>query len=891
MTAHPWSGWLRAVSRVVPRPRRQEWLREWEAETAYAWQRMYTDGTATWGHRLALGLRVRTSLIDALWERKERMTMSGLWNEVRIALRSLARSPAFTVIAVMTLALGIGVNTAVFTLVDGVLLRPLPFPDSEELLSLRHQGRDGQDQLPLSSGLYFLYKEQSRTLDEVAMYSTASANLIIEGEPERLLGQSVTPDFFRVLGVDAARGRTFLEEEMEPGASPVMILSDGLWRSHFASDPDVIGRTVDTGGTLREVVGVMPPGFGYPDDTARFWMAMTLDRDQAPLAAFAANGIARMADGVAQEGAEAEIAGMLGTLDEIFPESQGASFLMDVGISAQIAPLKEFLVGDLDRTLWILLGTVGFVLLIAAANVANLLLVRAEGRQREMALRVAVGAGKRDVLKTFMGESVVLAVTGVGLGLLIALVAIRITAGFIPESLPRMTEVGMNLRVLGFTAAIGAGCAIFFGLFPLIRYGADDLAGQLKEGAARGTTGGGPSHRLRNGLVVTQVALAMVLLVGSGLMLRSFMALRAVDPGFDTSGILTARITVPPGEIQDPQEVAAFYRELQARLAAQPGVEAAGLVTSVPLGGGGGSFGGMAVEDHPRGPDELPIFAALPQIGPGAVEALGIDVIEGRAFQDGDEGDGLRAALVSRGFAETWWPDGSPVGRRVRFGGPDQDWHQIVGVVEDVRSQGLSTPPQGTVYFPTLGEVAGQFFVPRGQDLVVRVSGDPLAFLPVMRRELQALNPRIPLSNPRTMSEVFRGATARTSFTMSLLGAASGIALILGLVGIYGVISYIVSQRTREIGVRMALGASAGSVRGMVVRHGLSLALGGVVLGLVAAAGLSRVLGSLLFGVEALDPLTYGTVAASLVAVATLASWLPALRAAGVDPSKALRAE
>jgi predicted permease len=564
---------------------------------------------------------------------------------------------------------------------------------------------------------------------------------------------------------------------------------------------------------------------------------------------------------------------------------------MDVGLSARIAPLKEFLVGDLDTTLWILLGTVGFVLLIAAANVANLLLVRAEGRQREMALRVAVGASKGDVLRTFMGESLVLALSGVALGLLVAWLAIQVTAGFIPESLPRMAEVGMNLRVLGFTVAIGVGCAVFFGLFPLIRYGSDDLAGQLKEGAARGTTGGGPNHGLRNGLVVTQVALAMVLLVGSGLMLRSFMALRAVDPGFDTSGILTARITVPPGEIEDPREVAAFYRDLQARLAAQPGVEAAGLVTSVPLSGGGEPFGGMEVEDHPRGPDELPIFAALPQIGPGAVEALGIEVLEGRALRIGDEGDGLRAALVSRSFAEAWWPEGSALGRRVRFAGPDQDWHQIVGVVDDVRSEGLATAPRETVYFPTLGEVGGDFFVPRGQDLVIRVSGDPLAFLPVLRRELQALNPRIPLSDPRTISEVFRGATARTSFTMSLLGAASGIALILGLVGIYGVISYIVSQRTREIGVRMALGASAGSVRGMVVRHGVVLALGGVALGLGAAAVLSRVMASLLYGVAALDPLTYATVGASLVAVATLASWLPALRAAGVDPSRALRAE
>jgi predicted permease len=852
---------------------------------------MHTDGTATRGRRLSLGLRVRTSLIDALWERKETMTMNGLWNEVRIALRSLARSPAFTFIAVLTLALGIGVNTAVFTLVDGVLLRPLPFPEADELLSIRHQGRDGQDQLPLSPGLYFLYREQSRTLDDVAMYATSSANLVVDGEPERILGQTVTPDFFRVLDVEAARGRTFLEEEMDPGASPVMILSDGLWRSHFGADPEIIGRTVDTGGTLREVVGVMPAGFGYPDDTARFWMAMTLDRDQSPIAAFSANGIARMADGVSQEGAEAEIAGMLGTLDQIFPESPGASFLMDVGISARIAPLKEYLVGDLTTTLWILLGTVGFVLLIAAANVANLLLVRAEGRQREMALRVAVGAGRGDVLKTFMGESLILATSGVALGLLVAWVAIEVTEGFIPESLPRMAEVGMNLRVLGFTAAIGAGCAVFFGLFPLVRYGADDLAGQLKEGAARGSTGGGPSHRLRNGLVVTQVALAMVLLVGSGLMLRSFMALRAVDPGFDTVGILTARFTVPTGEVEDPREVAAFYRALQERLAAQPGVEAAGLVTSVPLGGGGNSFGGLEVEDHPRGPDELPIFAALPQIGPGAVEALGIEVLEGRSLQPGDAGDGLRGALVSRAFAEAWWPEGSPVGRRVRFGGPDQDWHQIVGVVDDVRSQGLATPPQETVYFPSLVEAGGQYFIPRGQDVVVRVAGDPLAFLPILRRELQALNPRIPLSNPRTMSEVFRGATARTSFTMSLLGAASGIALILGLVGIYGVISYIVSQRTREIGVRMALGASAGSVRGMVVRHGVVLSLGGVALGLGAAALLSRVMASLLYGVEAVDPLTYATVGASLVAVATLASWLPALRAAGVDPSKALRAD
>ena len=891
MSRHPWSGWLRAVSRIVPRPRRKEWLREWEAETTYAWQRMNEDGPAPLGSRMSLGLRVLTSTIDALWERKETMTMSGLLNDARIALRSLGRSPSFLAITVITLALGIGANTAVFTLVDGVLLRPLPFPESDELLSLRHQGRDGQDQLPQSPGLYFLYKEQARTLDAVAMFNGAAANLVIDGNPERILGQSVTPDFFEVLDVAAALGRTFLAEESAPDASPVILLSDGLWRSHFGADPEVIGRTVDTGGTIREVVGVMPPDFGYPDDSALFWMPMSLDRDQAPIASFFASGIARMADGVAIEGVQAEIGGMLSNLEEIFPESPGASFLVDVGIAARITSLKEDLVGDLDTTLWILLGTVGVVLLIAAANVANLLLVRAEGRQREMALRVAVGASRTDVLRTFMGESVVLAGAGGLLGLGIALAAIRITEGFIPTSLPRMGEVGMNLRVLGFTATVGLGCAVFFGLFPLIRYGVDDLAGQLKEGAARGSTGGGPGHGLRNGLVVAQVALAMILLVGSGLMFRSFLALRSVDPGFETSGILTARITVPTGEIADPQETAQFFRDLRDRIAAQPGVEAAGLMTSVPLGGGGESFGGLEVEDHPRGPDELPVFAAQPQVGVGMVEALGMALVEGRSFQAGDGGDGFRAVMVSRSFAETWWPEGSALGRRIRYGAPEEEWYQIVGVVEDARAQGLEVEPRETVYFPMLGEANGQYFLPRGQDLAVRVSGDPLAFLPVLRRELQALNPRIPLSNPRTMGQVFREATARTSFTMSLLGAASGIALLLGLVGIYGVISYIVSQRTREIGVRMALGASARSVRSMVVRHGLLLAVGGVVLGLGGAALLSRVMSSLLYGVGALDPVTYGVVGAALVGVATLASWIPALRAAGVDPSRALRAD
>lgn len=880
------------ASGLVPADRRAVWRREWEAETAYAWKRMNRTEPASVLARAGLTLRVLMCVIDALWERKETMMMTGLFNDVRFAFRGLARNPGFTAVAVVTLALGIGANTAVFTLVDGVLLRPLPFRDSDRLVSLQHLGRDGQDELPLSSGLYLLYRDRAATLGDVGMYAASAGNLVVDGQPERIPGQSATPDFFTVLGVSATLGRTFAPEEGLPGGAQVVILSDGLWRSSFGADPAIIGRTIDLNSVSREVVGVMPAGFGFPDATARYWIPLVVDPGQAPLASFFAGGIARMADGSNLEGVRAEVGGMLTQLTEIFPEDGAAGFLAEVGLKARILPLKESLVGDVSTTLWILLGTVGFVLLIACANVANLLLVRAEGRQRELALRIAVGAGRGQVLRSFMGESLLLAGAGGGLGFAVAALAVRTTSGFIPADLPRMAELSMDLRVLAFTGAVALGCALFFGFFPLLRYGTENLAGQLRDGGgARGSTGGRERHRLRNALVVTQVALALVLLVGSGLMFRSFLALRAVDPGFDAEGVLTVRVTVPTGEIQDAREADRFFQTLRDRVADQPGVLGAGLVTSVPLGGSGLSFGGMEVEDHPRAENELPVFANLPQAAPGYVEAMGIPVLEGRSFRPGDGPDEGRAAMVSRSFAQHWWPGGSALGRRVRFGNPDETWYTIVGVVGDVRHRNLEDPAPEMVYFPTLTEVAGNYQVARAQDLAVRTSGDPLAFLPVLRRELQALNPRIPLSNPRTMTAVLQGATARTSFTMSLLGAASGIALLLGLVGIYGVVSYVVSQRTREIGVRMALGATAPAVRGMVVRQGLAVAGVGVVVGLVAAAGLSRVMTALLFGVSATDPVTYAGVGVALVVVAALASWLPARRAAGVDPSTALRAE
>lgn len=820
------------------------------------------------------------------------MKATGWMNDIKYAVRSLARRPGFTIVAVVTLALGIGASTAVFTLVDGVLLQPLPFSDADELVSLEHQGRDGEDELPISPGLYLLYRDQAATLESVAVYTRTAVTLVADDQPERVMGQSVTADFFDVLDVAPAMGRAFEPGEGAPDGALVIVLSDGLWRSRYGADPSILGTTIEVSGRNREVIGVMPAGFGFPDQEARFWLPRVVDEANAPLAAFFASGIGRIAEGRSIEAVTAEIDGMLGRLPELFPGDGGATFLMEVNIGSVVRSLKESVVGDVSTTLWVLLGTVGFVLLIACANVANLLLVRAEGRQRELALRVAVGAGRLQVMRTFMAESLVLGAAGGALGLLFANASIRATTAFIPSDLPRMHEIGMDLRVLGFAFVMVLGCVVFFGLFPMVRYGVSDLAGQLREGGgARGSTGGRERHRLRNGLVVAQVALALVLLIGSGLMFRSFQALRAVDPGFDPSGTVTARIIIPPGEIGEPLEVTGFFRELRDRLEQQPGVESVGMTTALPLSEAGAGFSGIEVEDHPRGPDELPVFAAIPQAGEGYFEAMGIDVLAGRPFERGDGGDGTRALVVSQSFAEEWWPGESPLGRQVRYGGENEGWYQIVGVVDDVHQDGLEAPTRPTVYFPLLTESDGNYSPARVQDVVIRTSRNPQDLVPVLRREMRAINPRIPLSNPRTVEEVFDGATARTSFTMAMLGSASGIALLLGLVGIYGVISYVVSQRTQEIGVRMALGATASSVRGMVVRQGLLLSVGGVALGLLVAFLVSRIMGSLLYGVSATDPLTYALVASMLVLVAVGASWIPALRAAGVDPSRALRAE
>ena len=881
----PGSRWIDRMAGLVPHSRRDAWRKEWEAEVAFAWRRMEEHGRSSPVARLRLRWRILGCTIDALNERRQTMTTTGWWDDVRFAARGLLRSPGFTAVVLVTLGLGIGANTAVFSLVDGVLLRPLPFQDSHELLDFSHVDGGGEE-MGMSQGLFLVYAEHARSLDGMALYRGSAVNLVSDGEPERVTGASVTPGFFDVFRANPVLGRAFSEEEGRPGGEPVVVLGHGLWRSGFGADPEVVGTTVVMDGVSRLVVGIMPEGFAWPRPETRFWIPMVVDPTRAPVGDFSHAAVARLASGQSPATASSEAATLLSRMPEL---REGTGFLIDAGLVARVVPLKESVVGDSRRTVWVMVGTVGLVLLIACANVANLLLVRAEERSRELAVRIALGAGRLHVGRTFLTESVLLAGGGVAIGLLVARAAVAWAVRAAPTSLPRVSEVGVDGRTLAVALLLAGGSALLFGLLPVMRYGASGIANRLRSGGTRGGTGNRGRHRLRAGLVVAQVSLALVLLVGAGLMVRSILALRAVKPGFDGDGVVAVRLTIPAGEIPQARAAAELQRQLVDRVIGLPGVEAGGVVSHLPLGGG--PFFNVEVEDHPRGPEDLPIMSHVRWASDGYFEALGIPIVAGRSIRSGDDALGLRGVVVSRAFADRWWPGGSAIGRRVRTGFDGDEWWEVVGVTGDVRLQGLEVPAEEAIYFPTLYGHPTDPRVIRAVDLVVRASDQPLSLIPFLREETHRLHPRMPLADARTMAQVLDRSTARTSFTTSVLAAASAVALLLGMVGIYGVVSYVVSRRTREIGIRMALGARAVTVRRMVVREGLALAGVGVVIGLAGALLVSSFLASLLFGVTTTDPITFGGVTVALLFVAWLACWVPATRAARVEPSQVLGAE
>lgn len=867
--------WIRLVSLLVPADDRPDWLEEWSAELTVGRGSM----TNAWG-----------ALSDAWHLRTEGWTVDGVWRDVRTGGRALLRRPAFTWIAGLTLAIGIGANTAIFSVVDGVLLNPLPFPESERLVSYNHEAPllgVNVPVIPHSQDMYLHYLDGARELESVAVYSDDNVNLITDGTPIRVQALDVSQPYFEVLGIQPFLGRAFTEGEDRPGAEPVAILGHGLWRRTFGEDRSVLGQLVEMDGVQRRVVGIMPERATFTDE--EIWLPLVIDPESPDAGSLGLIGVARLADGATVETANREMQALLERYAEENVDELPTSFFEQAGLAADVQPLRDIFVQDVRQALWVLLGTVGFVLLIACANVANLFLVRAEGRQREMAVRTAMGASRLDALRQHLSEALLLAFGAGIVGLGLASLGVRGLLRFAPAQLPSAFQIGLDGSVLFFTAAVSLLTGIAFGLFPVLGYGRRDLSGSLRDGG-RGATGGRERHRLRSGLVVTQVALALVLLVGSGLMFRSFQELRDVDLGFEPENRLTFRIGLPRAEYGTPEDVLDFFRRLDERMAALPGVETVGMIQGLPLTGSK-QAGPMESVDQPFPEGQLAPTIERKQVSPGYFEAMGIDLLAGRTLEWSDQADQFRGAVISASLARAFWPDESAVGRRIRTqGSTDNEW-EVVGVVADVRFDEVQAEPLPIVYMPILSGSAESPTSAAGANVVLQTSVAPLALLDGVREALRVVDPRLPMIEPQTVEAVVDDSMSATSFTVVLLGIAAGIALLLGTVGIYGVISYIVSRRTQEIGVRMALGAPASTVLRQVMSEGLGLTVVGIVVGLVGAWGMSRALTSLLYGVSATDPITFAATPLLLALVAVLATWLPARRAARVDPVEALRSE
>ena len=810
----------------------------------------------------------------------ERMRM---WlKDLQVAARTLAARPGFTVVAVLTLGLGIGANAAIFNVVNAVLLRPLAYPESERIVLLRHHAPGIKlDELENAPGFIAFYQERARSFSSYAAVDDRERNLTGTDRPERISLVDASPEFFTVFGTRPFMGRPFTAEDVGPGPQRVGVLTHAGWSRHFGRDRDILGRVVELDGSPVEIIGVMPRGFEYPDDETAMILPMWVDPDVG-FSTFGISGIGRLAPGVGVEEASAEVAQLQAQVPEVSELS--AEFLESAQWRTSVTPLQEVLVGDIAATLWIVLATAGFVLLIACANVANLFLVRAEGRQREVAIRGALGATRGALTRAFLSESVLMAAAGGVLGMLLASAGIRLMVAYGPEQLPRLHEVGVDGATLLFAAAVSLAAGLLLGLLPLPRFlSASRFASILREGRAE--TGSRQRHRTRKVLIAVQVALALVLLTGSGLMLRSFERLRSVDPGFRTDGVLAVGVSL--GDYPSQAQGAAFYQRLLEEVRRVPGVEVAGATNALPIELNSINGSSFRQESRPRADDEIPTVVMYSAVTPGYFEALGIPLLTGRRPEDRDHAGGPPVVWVSESFARDHL-GGDALGERISLGG-DSTWMEVVGVVGDVRAFGLKEEIRPMAYMSMSSgatELDLQLMV-----LTVRAAGEPMAVLPGVRAAVQRVAPDVPLTVTRTMDEVVSRSMADTSFTMAILTIAALVALLLGAIGLYGVISYVVSQRTREIGVRVALGALPAKVSGMLVRQGVAVVLVGLVVGLAGAFALTRLMEGVLFEVSARDPWVFGTVVVVLLAVGVLASWLPARRAARISPLEALRAE
>jgi putative ABC transport system permease protein len=811
--------------------------------------------------------------------------MTSLLNDIRLALRALARRPSFTAISILTLAVAIGANTAIFSVVYNVLIRPLPYPNADRIVTMALGGSSGAgvDELPFSDRAYWFFQAQNHRLEALGGFTSQKVPLVGEGAPVQVNAGVMSRSAFDVLAVAPERGRLFTKEEDAPGGEKVIILSHDLWKSRFGGDPSIIGKSIDVNGSKRNVIGIMPASFDFPAPDIDLWVPYQLDPASPNFGGHHIQVIARLADGVSLEAAKADADHLVPRLSEV---GYGPEWFTNVlSGKTNVRSYQEQLTGDVRRPLFILLGMVGFVLLIACSNVANLFLLRAESRTRETAVRIALGAGQWAILRYILVESLLLALLGGAAGILLAWLGIRVLVSMAPAAIPRLAEIHVTGSVLLFTLGVSVVAGLLFGVLPGLRAFSYRLVTVLRDGG-RGATSGKGRHRARSILVVSQVALALLLLVGSGLMVRSFLALKHVDTGFRTDGIVTFQLSPPPIRYDTPEKTMQFYDQLLAAIRELPGVQSAGAITQLPLASKTGTFLAVEVQDHPTPPNDFPPTFHVRRVTPGYFETMGIPVREGRTFDARDHQQRLGTAIISQAIKDQFWPSNSPIGRKIAPS--TQAFESIVGVVSDVQQLNLEDKIEPTIYLPMVDSAGGGV---RSMSIAIRTAGDPLNVMSAVRDQIRRLDADLPITDVRTMDAIIGESISRTSFTAFLLIVAAGIGLFLGSIGIYGVISYVVSQRTLELGIRQALGASSGSLRLMVLRQGVGLTALGLVIGVGAALALGKVITTLLYGVKAFDPITFIGGSAVMLTIAVLACLVPAQRAATVAPSQALRAE
>jgi putative ABC transport system permease protein len=829
-------------------------------------------------------LRAMADDVNAVRSRRSGLRPELIAADVRYAFRTLRRNPGFAIVVLLTLALGIGANAAIFSVVNGVLLRPLPYRDADRLMviwgDLKRPGLSG---IPASAGEYVDYRDRSHAFEQVAAYDTVGFNLTGGGEPERVEGAVVTTTFFSLLGASAQVGRTFVAAEDQPGRDDVVVLSHSLWTRRFSANPAIVGQTIPVDGRPTQVVGVMPAVFQFPDRSIEIWKPFLLDAEALSDNNRGSHGytaLARLKAGISRQQAQADLNAVTAAFKTDHPGNYRTGF------GATLRLLQEEIVGDTGRPLMVLLGAVAVVLLIACANVANLLLARAASRRKEIALRTALGASRGRLVRQLMTESVLVSTIGGLIGLGLAAWGVDLLIASAPDSIPRIQEVGVDARVAGFTALVSLATGLVFGLVPALRASRAPLNDALKEG---GRAGGGVHGFAGRALVVSEVALSLVLLIAAGLLIHSFTRLQDVAPGFDSSRLLTFRLSLPESRYTTFQKGQSFFDEFFTGLRRSPGVRGVAAINALPFSGLGGSRS-FYIEGREEKRPEDQTEEQLRIVTDGYFAAMAIPIVAGREFTDRDALNQPRVAVVNDAMAKKHWPHESPIGRRVSFSRDEPHWYEIVGVAGNIKHRALEAADRPELYVPYRQPLFAGWTV-RPMYVIARTSADPASTVAIARHEIARVDRDQPISDVRTMDERIGRSLSSRRFSMVLLALFAGLALTLAAVGIYGIVAYSVTERTHEIGVRVALGAQRRDVMAMVVGQGMTMTIVGTAIGIAASAALARLMSSLLFGVSAVDPATFVAIPLLLIAVALAACYVPARRAMRVDPLQTLRSE